>query len=344
MTIELDGSMGEGGGQILRTALSLSMLTGKPIRITKIRAGRKKPGLMRQHLTAVNAAARVCSAHTDGAHLGSTQLSFTPGSIRGGEHTIAIGSAGSCTLVLQTLLPALLFAPIASRLTVQGGTHNPMAPCYHFLERAFVPLLHQMGANIQLRLNRFGFYPAGGGEVVVEIAPVKRLSGLRIESKGARRNAFAESFCAGIPANVGQRELEEVESAFKWPADCIRMRGVAKEQGPGNALVLTFEHEHITEVFTALGEKGLRAEAVAQRAIADARHWMASEGAVGTHLADQLLLPLALAGDGAFTTTAPTPHTLTNAQVIECFLDVRFELRKVESGIWLVRIGSSAQI
>ncbi len=173
--IELDGSTGEGGGQILRTLLTLAMITGRPFRIRQIRARRAKPGLMRQHLVAVQAAAQICGAEVSGAAVGSQELEFVPGPVQGGDYRFAIGTAGSCTLVLQTVLPALLAADRPSTLQLSGGTHNPMAPPVQFLQRAFCRLLAEMGAQVDVHIERFGFYPAGGGEVTARVSPCARL-------------------------------------------------------------------------------------------------------------------------------------------------------------------------
>lgn len=183
--ISIDGSHGEGGGQILRTALSLSAVTGKPFAIENIRARRSKPGLMRQHLTAVKAAAAICGAKADGAEVGSTRLRFEPGSLKAGEYAFNIGSAGSTSLVLQTVLPPLALADGASRVTLQGGTHNTGAPPFEFLDRAFLPLIRRIGFNADVELRRFGFYPAGGGEVRVEIQAPSTLEPLVIDERGA---------------------------------------------------------------------------------------------------------------------------------------------------------------
>ncbi len=329
MTIILDGSQGEGGGQILRSALSLSMCTGTPFRIERIRAKRKKPGLLRQHLTAVNAAVEICGASVEGAHISSTSLAFTPGAIKGGDYKFAIGTAGSCTLVFQTVLPALLKASTPSRIRLQGGTHNPMAPPFHFLERAFVPLLRAMGVEIKLELKRFGFYPAGGGEFTAETQPARALTPLHLPERGARSRAYAESFITGVPGHVAQRELDAVGKAFGWMPEQLQVRGLPSEQGPGNALMITLEHECVTEIFTGFGDKGVTAEQVAKRVINEAREYQASNAAVGAHLADQLLLPMALAGAGSFTCSKTTPHTITNAEVIRQFLPVEIDIAKL---------------
>lgn len=323
--LTLDGSQGEGGGQILRTALALAMCTGLPFRIESIRAGRKTPGLMRQHLTCVMAAAEVCGAQVEGAQLGSLALQFTPGKVRAGEYEFAVGTAGSATLVLQTVLPALIMADAPSRLTLKGGTHNSMAPPFHFLDRCYVPLLRRMGVDVTLELLRHGFYPAGGGAFTAHIAPATKLAPLVLMQRGERVAAYAESIIAGVPGHVARRELETVGTSMGWSEDQLKIRGLPNDQGPGNVLMLTFEHEHVCEVITAFGEKGTTAESVAKQAVREARDYLMAGGAVGEHLADQLLLPVALAGSGQFSATAISLHTSTNAEVIRKFLPVEIE-------------------
>lgn len=326
--IELDGSAGEGGGQILRSALTLSMITGQPFRITQIRANRPKPGLMRQHLAAVQAAAAICGATVHGAELRSQGLSFAPKAIVGGDYEFAIGSAGSCTLVLQTVLPALLMAAAPSTVRVSGGTHNPMAPPVQFLQRAFLPRLAEMGARIELHLERFGFYPAGGGSVEAYVEPCAALQPRTWLTRGERRAAYAEAFVAGIPGRVALRELECVGKAMNWSEDQLLVRGLPAEQGPGNALMLTFEYEHAAEVFTAFGEKSVSSEQVARQAVGRARQYLTSQAAFAEYLADQMMLPLALAGGGGFTMDEVSMHARTNAGVIETFLPVRFRFER----------------
>ncbi len=328
-TIELDGSSGEGGGQILRTALTLSMVTGQPFRITKIRAGRAKPGLMRQHLVAVQAAAKVSGATVSDAQVGSTTLTFTPGPVKGGDYEFAIGSAGSCTLVLQTLMPALLYADGPSSVRISGGTHNPMAPTAQFLQRAYCRAMAAMGAQIDIEMRRAGFYPAGGGILVARMAPAA-LRPIDLIERGERTDAYAEAFVAGIPADVGQRELDCIGTGMGWSGDQLRMRGLPGEQGPGNAVLITFDFEHVTDVFSAIGEKSVPAETIAKRVLHEARGYLASGAAVGEHLADQLMLPMALAGGGSFTTEKVSQHSLTNAEVIARFLPVHIGFEQGE--------------
>jgi RNA 3'-terminal phosphate cyclase (ATP) len=335
--LTLDGSQGEGGGQILRTALSLSMCTGLPFRIEKIRAKRKTPGLMRQHLTAVQAAATICRAEVIGAHVGSEALEFSPGKVVPGEYEFSVGTAGSATLVFQTLLPALMLQPAASKLTLRGGTHNPMAPPFHFLERAFLPVLKEMGVGVNLQLNRHGFYPAGGGEFTASILPAPKLKPINLIERGKSTSCYAESIIAGVPGHVAKRELELVRQLMSIPDDQCFIRGLSSEQGPGNALLITLGHEHVTEVVCAFGEKSTSAETVAMQAVGAARKYTTSAGAVGEHLADQLLLPLALCGKGEMKVTTVSRHTLTNAEVIQKFLPLEIETSPSQDGAVLIQ-------
>ncbi|AGU51659.1 RNA 3'-terminal phosphate cyclase RtcA [Variovorax paradoxus B4] len=330
--IELDGSQGEGGGQILRTSLALSVATGQPVAIEKIRAGRVKPGLMRQHLACVNAAARISGAQVEGAELGSQSLRFVPGPVRAGDYRFAIASAGSCMLVLQTVLPPLLLADAPSHLHLSGGTHNPMAPPFHFLERAFAPLVRRLGADLQLVLRRCGFYPAGGGEVEATIVPAA--AGLRpfdLATRGALLSGHAECLAPGLARHVATRELETLGKAMGWSGEQLRTGTARQNEGPGNALLATLAYEQVTEVFTAFGEKSLSAEQVAHGLVKELREFQNSQAAVGPHLADQLALLQGLAAwrsgrGGTFTCSEVTEHTRTNCAVIERFLPVRYAI------------------
>ncbi|HOX05700.1 MAG TPA: RNA 3'-terminal phosphate cyclase [Planctomycetota bacterium] len=336
--ITIDGSFGEGGGQILRTALGLSLVTGKPFRIEKIRAGRKKPGLLRQHLTAVNAAAEVGRAEVRGAALGSQELSFAPGEVRGGSYRWAIGTAGSATLVLQTVLPALLTAKEPSLLKLEGGTHNPFAPPFDFLQKAFLPLVCRMGPKVDVTLVRPGFYPAGGGCFKVEIQPAAQLSRIDIPERGEIKRRLARALVANLPLHIAMRELAVIGRKLNWPDACLKAEPVEGSAGPGNIVVIEVESEHLTEVFTGFGEKGRPAETVADEAVKEARSYIADSAAVGEHLADQLLVPMALAGGGRFRTVAPSRHTSTNAEIIGRFLDVAVKIEKESSSAWRVEV------
>jgi len=335
--LELDGALGEGGGQVLRTALTLSAITGTPFRIHNIRAGRARPGLLRQHLTAVEALAAICSAEVSGASTGSQQLSFQPGRLRGGDYRFAIGTAGSCTLVLQTVLPALWFAAEAATLVVSGGTHNPAAPPADFLIRAWAPLLARMGVRQQVELLRHGFYPAGGGELRVAVQPCGGgLRPLHLQARGARLSLRAEARVAGVPVGVANREIERLRAQLADMDGAIRE--LPAREGPGNVLLVEVAHEEVVELFTAFGARGVSAETVADGVGREVRHYLESGAAVGEHLADQLLLPMALAGGGGFTTTMLSSHLRTNAVVIERFLPVRIlmEAGAVAAGVQVV--------
>ena len=324
--VEIDGSVGEGGGQMLRSALALSMMTGRPLRMKNIRAKRRKPGLLRQHLACVQAATQICSAQVHGATLGSLELEFVPGPIRGGDYHVAIGTAGSTMLVLQAVLPALLAAPEPSTLQLSGGTHNPMAPPFDFVERAFVGVLKRMGAEIEMYLERPGFYPAGGGSVSVAIDP-KELRPLELLQRGELRGRRACALVAGgIPEHVAERELGTIRRRMGWSSSELHIEVCDHSVGPGNALTLELQCDHITEVFSGCGEAGVAAERVARGVIKETNQYLKRDVPVGQYLADQLLLPFVLAGGGSFRTSPPTQHTLTNIEVIQAFVATEIEL------------------
>jgi len=324
--IHLDGSAGEGGGQILRTALGLSLVTGTPFTIDRIRAGREKPGLLRQHLTAVRAAQDVGRADVGGAAIGSRVLTFRPGAVNSGTYSFSVGSAGSATLVFQTVLPALLQAQGPSTLSLEGGTHNAWAPPFDFLEKAFVPLLSRMGAKISLKLERRGFYPAGGGRFTAAIEPCSRLERLELLERGAIRSTRATAMVASLPSSIAQRELRVLERELSL--DRTRAKSIEDRDsiGPGNVVQVEVESEQVTELFTGFGEKRVSAEAVAGRLAKEVRAYLESGAPVGEYLADQLLIPLALAGAGSFVTTPLSPHSTTNIEVIEKFLPRKFHV------------------
>lgn len=323
-TMVIDGAQGEGGGQILRSALTLSMITGVPFRIEGIRAGRSKPGLLRQHLTAVAAAAEICNAQVSGNVAGSPMLEFIPGAIKGDDYRFDIGTAGSCTLVLQTVLPALWFANGASSVAVSGGTHNSGAPPADFLVRSWLPLMQRMGVEMDITLLRHGFYPAGGGEIHAAIQPVKKLQPLHLDQRGGLEATKMIAVVAGIPADVARRELAHLEAQLGDAEQ--EMRVLDSREGPGNVVMVEFRHAHLTEIFVAFGERGVKAEVVAERVATEALSYRGHDAIVGEHLADQLVLPMALAGAGSFTATVASPHLQTNCQVIQKFLPIDIEV------------------
>jgi len=336
--ITIDGSRGEGGGQILRTSLGLSLATGRPFRIERIRAGREKPGLLRQHLTAVLAATEIGAARVAGAELGSEAVEFHPGAVRPGSYRFAIGTAGSATLVLQTVLPALLTAAEPTTLVLEGGTHNPFAPPVDFLERSFAPQVARLGARLEIRLERHGFFPAGGGRVALTITPAARLTPFELVARGASRGRRARALVALLSERIGERELGVVRARLGWEAEQCQVLSIRDSAGPGNALSLELEYEEVTEVLTAFGAKDRSSAAVAEDAVAQLGRYLSTPAPVGEHLADQLLVPLALAGGGRFVCGEPSSHARTNAEVIERFLPVRIAFEPGAGGTTEVRV------
>ena len=329
--IEIDGSEGEGGGQILRTSLALSIVTGTPVRVYNVRARRRRPGLMRQHLTAVQAAAVVGAAHVTGDRLHSMEVVFRPGTIIGGRHRFAIGTAGSTTLVLQTVVVPLLLADRDSEVHLEGGTHNPLAPPVDFLQKSWAPVLGDMGARVEIQLQRHGFYPAGGGRLVAHIGGAAKLRPIERLHRGALGPGTARACVANLGASIARRELEVVHDRLSWSRTRLSVDRVEAD-GPGNVLLLEQSHDAGITVVSSMGEKGRRAEDVAAAACDELQRFTAADVPIDEHLADQLLVPMALAGGGTFRTLAVTPHTITNAAVIERFLPVRFSIAQDEDG------------
>ena len=335
--ITIDGSFGEGGGQILRTSLALSLVTGKPFSIHNIRAGRKKPGLMRQHLTAVNAAAEIGLTAIEGNRIGSQAFTFEPEMIKPGNYHFAIGSAGSCTLVFQTILPALLIAGEPSEIILEGGTHNPFAPTFDFLEKAFLPVINRMGSRVDAILEKPGFYPAGGGRFKVSISPAG-LNRIDLLERGNIIHKTARASVANLPVKIANRELKVIREKLEWSRELLKAVNVENSQGPGNILTVEVESENITEVFTGFGEKGVFAEKVAKRAVKAVQEYLALNVPVGRYLADQLLIPMALAGGGKFRTLSPTQHTTTNAEIIKKFIDVDIAINEYDQNRWEIEL------
>ena len=334
--ITIDGGAGEGGGQVLRTALGLSLVTGRAFTIDNIRAKRPKPGLLRQHLTAVRAAQQLGEARVHGDELRSSQLRFEPGPVRAGNYHFAIGTAGSCTLVLQAILPALLWLGQPARITLEGGTHNPYAPSFDYLHRTLLPLLQQMGVEIEARLLRPGFYPAGGGKMEVSLAVPAGLQPLELGAiDHSELNATA--VCAELDSSIGWRELKTIRQQLAMTEEQCQLVH-HEEFGPGNVVSIFAQSAQLTETFVGFGEKRLQAEKLAKRLAGQVRRYLECGAAVGPYLADQLLIPMALAGKGSFLTCRPSGHTLTNLQVISRFLEVQIYLKQVAEKLWRLEI------
>jgi RNA 3'-terminal phosphate cyclase (ATP) len=334
--ITIDGSIGEGGGQVLRTALALSIATARPFRIEHVRSKRPKPGLLRQHLTAVHAATAVGDAQVEGDAIGSSALTFVPRAIRPGEYRFAVGTAGSATLVMQTVLPPLLLASGESTLILEGGTHNPWAPPFDFLQRAFMPLVNRLGPHVETTLKRAGFYPAGGGAFAVTVRPSRALGYLELIDRGNVVARRVTAMLANLPKHIAERELRVALDGLNWHRECGSVVNVDGGPGPGNLVLIELESEHVSEIASGFGEVGVAAEAVADRAVKDMRRYLVAGVPVGVHLADQLLTVLALSKGGVFRTVSLSRHSLTNIEVIRHFVDVRIAL--VEEGRDVVRV------
>ncbi len=326
--IELDGSQGEGGGQILRTALSLSMVTGKAFRIINIRAKRPKPGLLRQHLTAIKAAQSISNAQVTGDRPASAEVEFKPGKILPGAYSFAVGTAGSATLVLQTILPPLMLAAAESDITLEGGTHNAFAPPFDFLAESFLPLINRMGPQVTATLERPGFYPAGGGRFTVHISPCAALKTLEMVDRGDILARCAVVLTSGLSLSIAEREKAVLHKRLGWPMESLAIKDFRASSGPGNAVVAKLESAAVTAIFTSFGEKGRGAEAVAESVCNQVRRYLSAGAPVDEHLADQLLIPMALAGAGKFRAQSLTQHTLTNMDVITRFMELKFEAQR----------------
>lgn len=329
----IDGAYGEGGGQILRTALALAVLTERPTRIDNIRAGRGQPGLRPQHLTAVRAAGAVCDAELKGDALGSQTVTIVPsGSVGPGDYVFDVaeaapgGSAGSVGLVLQTILLPLALADGESRVELRGGTHVAWAPSVSYLEHVYLPALARMGIDVDVELTRWGFYPAGGGEIHVRI-PTQGgpLQPIVLTGRGGVERIWGIAAVTNLPAHIPQRMADRAqnvlaEQGLEAKVEPRRLRGA----GPGAGIFLFAEYEHVTAGFTAYGRKGLPAERVAEAACEDLLDHHRSEAAVDPHLADQLVLPMALSeGVSRLVTSEITQHLLTNVWAVRQFLDCR---------------------
>ncbi len=326
--LDVDGSQGEGGGQVLRTSLALSLFTGQPCRIHRIRAGRPKPGLSAQHLTSVLAAARVGAAQVRGAHLGSTELYFEPGLVQAGDYQFHIKTAGAVGLVLQTIyLPLMLRGGGPSRIAIHGGTHVPHAPCADFLRVTWSGWLAQLGLTVRWHGVDAGFFPVGGGRIDVELLPASDVRPLTLppsrDASAMPPSIKGESVVARLPLSIAERLADRAAWRLRQHDVAARFElRTIEAASPGTYLLIPWPSRPVPVVFAALGRRGKRAEQVADEAVEEClAHGQQGQHAVDPHSADQILLPLALAqGPSCFAVSRVTQHLLTNLDVIQHFL------------------------
>ncbi|GEO01316.1 RNA 3'-terminal phosphate cyclase [Novosphingobium sediminis] len=330
--ITIDGSEGEGGGQMVRNSCALSLVTGEPFRITNVRGKRSKPGLMRQHVTAVEAACVISGAECSGLAVGASELTFRPGRVAGGEYHFAVGTAGSTGLVLQTILMPLVLASTPSRLVLEGGTHNMLAPPFDFIERAFLPIINRMGPQVSARLVRHGFYPRGGGRIEVDITPAP-LQPQTCTTRGARTGVAAQVVFSGMPFAIAERMLARARHDLAdWPEDAFSVRQLPAEQGPGIILMLEAAHSEVTELVSGFGQLGVPGERLARTSAARMNGYLAANAFAGPYLADQLILPFVLADGGAFSTVKPSQHLLTAIDIAQRFTGRRITIEQAPAG------------
>ncbi len=329
--IEIDGSYGEGGGQILRTALAFSAILKIPIRVRNIRASRKSPGLGNQHLTAVNALARISGAAVEGNKIGSQTLTFIPQETHPGNYEFSIGTAGSITLLLQAIFPPLCVTRGDSTLTLTGGTHVPWSPPFHYFSQVFLTTLKPMGISAVATIEKWGFYPKGGGQVRLKISPVDRLKPISLVKRGLLKKISGISAIANLPAHVAERQrgqaMKRIRRELNFDPEIAILSG-APTVGQGSFLFLLAEYEGIVAGFSSLGARGKLAEKVADEAVDYLREYAESDGCVDSHLADQLVPFMALAKENSsFTTTQMTEHLFTNLWVVGHFIERKIQTR-----------------
>jgi RNA 3'-terminal phosphate cyclase (ATP) len=321
----IDGQFGEGGGQILRTALTLSCITRQAFTVENIRAGRHKPGLRRQHLAAVLAATEICDAEVSGADIGSQELTFTPRRpAQGGVYEWPVKSAGAATLVLQTVMLPLAMAPSASEIRVLGGTHVPHSPTGHYLRDVYAPMLVQSGVEVFVNIERYGWNPRGGGEITVYLEGWSQLHGQDLLERGELERLIGVGLASRLPAHIPQRMATHVRKVLDFlevPVD-IRPERDGRSKGEGAGVFLTAEYANGRAGFTALGEPGVASEEVAEEAAYTFQVFDAGNASVDAYLADQMMLVMSLAeGDSTFVTPHITDHLITNRWVIQQFID-----------------------
>lgn len=336
--IEIDGTFGEGGGQILRTSLSLAAITGQAVHFVNIRAKRRKPGLMRQHLACVKATTEITSGNVSGAELNSQELTFEPGAIRGGDYRFTVGSAGSVTLIAQTVIPVLLNADKPSKVEIEGGTHVDQAPIFEFFDQVYLPALRRMGAEVTAKMDRVGFYPAGGGKIVLEIQPIKAWNRFECIQTGNLKRSLLTVTGHGVDEQIMDEELTICKRKVDGKTALRCMKQTVESPGPGNVLYAQMEYENITELFSVCGAFNVSRREVGERVAGMLNKYLELNVPVGRFLADQLLLPMAIGAGGKFLTHAPTKHTQTNIEVIQKFLNTDIKLENNENGTYVIEV------
>ncbi|NWF52800.1 MAG: RNA 3'-phosphate cyclase [Nitrospirae bacterium] len=326
--IEIDGGFGEGGGQVLRTSLSLSCLLNKPFRIFNIRIKRKKPGLMPQHLMGIRALKLISNAKVHGDSVGSIELIFEPSEIKAGEYVFDIGTAGSVSLLLQALLPPLIFAKDRSSLSLRGGTHVPFSPTFHYINEVFIPSLTRLGIDVEASIDNYGFYPKGGGKVRVEILPAEKIAGINLLRRGEIKNLKGVSGVGKLPLSIAERQKDSALKILASHGVKADIESLAVTSfGSGTFIFLKAETENCISGFSSLGERGKRAELVGEEVAKSFLDYYSANVCLDTHLADQIVLYLSIAkGESSFTTSEITGHLLTNLWVIKKFLDINYRI------------------
>lgn len=326
--LEIDGSFGEGGGQVLRTSLSLSCLLNKPFRIFNIRKKRKKPGLMPQHLMGIRALKLISNANVKGDSIGSTELLFEPVEVKAGYYSFDIGTAGSTSLLLQAILLPLVFAKDTSSLSLKGGTHVPFSPSFHYLSEVFIPMISMLGIKVKANIESYGFYPKGGGKINIEITPagLDSIRGVNLLERGRIKRLKGLSGVGNLPLSIAERQRE---AALKM----IETQGLDAEietlsvstPGQGTFIFLKLETDNCLAGFSSLGERGKRAESVGEEVSKNLLDYYSTPACLDPHMADQIVLYLAVAkSESSFTTSMISNHLLTNLWIIEKFLGTQY--------------------
>ncbi len=328
--IQIDGSFGEGGGQILRTSLTLALMTGTSFEIKNIRANRKRPGLMTQHLKSVEAAKLICNGNVRGAEMKSTNLVFEPGTVAPGDYSINIQTAGSTSLVFQTIYLPLTLCYSESKITITGGTHVPWSPCFHYLKNQWQPALEKIGFKMKFTLDRAGFYPQGQGRIRITISPIEKIQPISLTERGSLIKIAGISAVANLDKSVAERQQRQAQRRLEKAGFETEIKIEAMPAKYKNTMCMIQPiYEKCSGCFTALGAIGKRAEKVAEEAVAKAIDYLNSNGCVDKYLADQLILPLAFAkGKSEYTTTEITEHLRTNIEVMKKFLDIEIRVEK----------------